>query len=327
MKAMFRHILGDTPKFVRIIALVTFSFVMFVGVVLSLSLLGRSFGYFLMMLIFYFLISAGAALVLIYAWKLYTKIIHKHAYLKLDDLFAQRGFCQEMADTLNAIVPAPTERDNALRLFILTMSENYAEAEKHMKNINEMQLDSRDLAMIHTAKIRLFIMTNRMEKAQRLFEQHSEDLDFTYGLQPELTNDYRVYSDDAFDYYMLAAAYALLTNRTEQAADYRSRAAFQLSKRTPGESQFYTGLMDLNGLYALGRTQEAYDLSQQLYMLTEQMQPPFLQSQKDEMRRALEQAKIFAAHTNMIAESQLTDRRLPTSADVRPAEVPGYEAL
>lgn len=311
MKDLIRHIVGDSPKFVRITALVTLCFFSVIGFIASLSLISRSFVYFLMILVFYLLLAAGAAMIIIYAWKLYSKLIHKHAFLKLDDFFAQRGFCQEMADTLNAIVPAPSPRDHALRVFILTMAENYAEAEKAITNINEKQQDSRDLAMILTAKIRLYIMTNRMDKAERLFQNYSNDIEFGFSLQSELMQEYRVYSDDVFDYYMLSAVYALLTNRPEQAADYRSRAVFQLSKRTPGESQFYTGLMDLNALYALGKTQEAYDLSQQLFMLTEQMQPPFLQSQKDEMRRALEQAKIFAAHTNLRAESRLTERNLP----------------
>ena len=312
LKDLFRRIVGDTPKFVRITALVTFSFFTLIGVIYALSILGRSPGYALLMLIFYLFLASGAAMVLIYAWKLFTKAVHKHAYLKVGELFTQRGYCKEMSDTLHAITPMPSDADNALRCYVLVQAENYAEAERELKNINETTQDLRVLAMIRTAKFRLLIMTNRMEKAQRLFDRCSPEQAEAYEMQPELFAQYQVYADDTFDYYMLAAVYSLLTNRPEQAAEYRKRAEFQLSKRTPGESQFYTGLMDLNGLYALGRTKEAYDLSQQLYMLTEQMQPPFLQSQKDEMRRALEQAKLFSAHTGLIAESQLTDRKLPT---------------
>ena len=311
MKQLLRHIIGDSPKYVRITALVTLCFFVFVGLCMSLSVLTTSFGYFLLVFIYYLLLAVGAALVIIYAWKLYTRIILKKTYQKLDQLNEQTGFCKEMADTLNAIVPSPAQREKVLRIFTLVMSENYHDAERELAHLDETQLDSRNLAVILTAKIRLYIMTNRMDKAIRLFENHSGTLDFAYESDPDLLPQYKVYADDAFDYYMLSAAYSLLTNHPEQDTEYRKRAAFQLSKRTPGESQFYTGLMELNALYALARTKEAYDLSQQLFMLTEQMDPPFLQSQKNEMRRALEQAKIFSAHTTLRSESRLAERVLP----------------
>ena len=63
-------------------------------------------------------------------------------------------------------------------------------------------------------------------------------------------------------------------------------------------------------------------------MLTEQIQPPLLQSQKDEMRRALEQAKLFAAHTTLRAESRLTERNLPTEqASLPTPEESGFIAF
>ena len=328
MKALFHRIIDNTPKFVRITALVLFSLLTLIGFFLSLVLIGKSFGYALMNFIYYLLLAAGSALVILYAWKLYNHIIMKHTYRKLDADFSNNGYCKEMADTLNAIVPVPPARERALRIFLLVMAENYAEAEKEIAHTDETQQDSRDFAMIMTSKIRLYMMTDRMEKAEKLFENHSGTLDFTYEMQADLLPEYTVYSDDAFEYYMLSAVYSLLKNRPDLDAEYRKRAAFQLSKRSPGESQFYTGLMELNKLYALGKSREAYDLSQQLYMLTEQMQPPFVQSQKDEMRRALEQAKIYAAHTAMIEESQLSERKLPTEIPAGPTpEEAGFTAL
>ena len=312
MKALFQRIISNTPKFVRITALVFLIVFTLIGFFLSLAIIGHSFGYALMNFIYYLLLAAGSAMAIIYSWKLYAHIIEKSTFKKLDNDFSRKGYCREMADSINAIVPAPPAKLKALRIFLLVMSENYADAEKEIANTNETAQDDRDLAMILTAKFRLYIMTDRMEKAQKLFENHNGTLEFAYETEPDLFDQYKVYADDAFEYYMLAAVYSILTNRADKDPEYRKRAAFQLSKRSPGESQFYTGLMELNRLYALGKSQEAYDLSNQLFMLTDQMQPPFLQAQKDEMRRALEQAKIFSAHTYLIEESQLTDRKLPT---------------
>lgn len=328
MKELIRHIFRDCPKFVRITVYIMSGILTAVGLVFFLSLLGKSAGRALMILIYYLLLAAGSALVLIYAWKLYYKLIHKHAYAKLDRLYADSGFCADMAQTLNVIVPMPNAQDIALRIFILVMGEHYAEAEKEIAHLNETTQDSRNLAMILTAKIKLYMMTDRMDKAVRLFENHSSSLEYNFDLQPDVRPEYRVYSDDVFEYYKLAAVYSILTNHPENAENYRKHAAFRLSSRTAGESQFYTGLMELNALYARGKTKEAYDLSNQLFMLTEEIQPPLLQSQKNEMRRTLEQAKIFAAHTVMIEESRLTDRNLPTAQPAGPTpEEAGFAAL
>lgn len=309
MKQLFRHILKDCPKFVRLTALILFSLVMFVGVMLTISMASMSFGRALLNLIYYLLLAAGSALVIIYAWKLYFSLIRKHTLNKLDDYFEQKGYCKEMFDTINAITPAPSPRERALSVFTLVMAEHYEIAEREIAHIDELQQDMRDFAMIMTAKIRLYIMTSRMEKAGRIFENHNGTLEDAYETQPDLLPEYRVYGDDAFEFYMLSAVYSILTNHPEKETQYRKLASFQLSKRSPGESQFYTGLMELNALYARGKTAEAYTMSQELFMLTEQMQ--FLQAQKNEMRRALEQAKLFASYTRMIADSQRTERKLP----------------
>lgn len=311
MKQIFRNILTDCPKFVRITSLIFAALIMFVGVILSLSIVGRSAGYALLNLLYYFVLAAGSGLIIIYAWKLYLSIIRKHTQKKLDDYFAQKGYCKEMFDTINAITPAPAPRERALSVFMLVMAEHYETAEREIAHIDELQQDMRDFAMIMTAKLRMYIMTSRMEKAERIFENHNGTLEDAYETKQDLLPEYRVYGDDAFEFYMLSAVYAILSNQPEREQHYRKLAVFQLSKRSAGESQFYTGLLELNALYARGKVQEAYELSQELFMLTEQMHPPFLQAQKNEMRRSLAQAKIFALYTNMIAEHQLSERRLP----------------
>ncbi len=325
---LIRHIVGDAPKFLRIAAFAMFAIVMFIGLYMSVALLGNSVGSALMMFIYYLLLATGSLLIIFYAWKLYQSIIRKATLKNMDEYYALKGNCKEMADTLNAISPAPSDRDRALLVFLLVMAEHYEKAEQEISRINETTQDSRDLAMILTAKFKLYLMTNRVEKAVRLFDNHSDSIEFSLESQPDLYPEYRVYSDDTFQYYMLAAVYSILSNHPEKEADYRKRAQFQLSKRNPGESKFYTGLLELNALYARGKTQEAYDYSHELFMLTEQGSPAFLQSEKDEMRRALEQAKIFASYHIMIEENDLTERNLPPELSNQPLpEELGFTAL
>ena len=153
MKALFQRIISNTPKFVRITALVFLIVFTLIGFFLSLAIIGRSFGYALMNFIYYLLLAAGSAMAIIYSWKLYAHAIEKHTFKKLDNDFSRKGYCKEMADSINAIVPAPPEKLKALRIFLLVMSENYADAEKEIANTNETAQDDRDLAMILIMKI------------------------------------------------------------------------------------------------------------------------------------------------------------------------------
>ena len=66
MKALFQRIISNTPKFVRITALVFLIVFTLIGFFLSLTIIGRSFGYALMNFIYYLLLAAGSAMAIIY---------------------------------------------------------------------------------------------------------------------------------------------------------------------------------------------------------------------------------------------------------------------
>lgn len=306
----------SAPKYIRITALVMFIFFEIIGLGISLQALWVSFGSFLLHMFYFLVLGAGASLIVLYVWDFFTRIARKKTYVILETYYGQNGYCMEMADALKSIMPAPTKRDRVLRVFLLVMSEHYGEAEAEIAKINEPSLLMREFAMLQTAKLRLYLMTcNKMEKAERIFRNYSEKIEQAYEMQPDFFPEYRSYADDAYEYFSFAAIYALLTHRPEAAAEYRRRAVFQTSNRCASEMECYTKLLELNELYASGKMQAAHDLEQQLYVLPETGSPPMTQGQKNDFRRAAEQAKIFSAHSRLAEDSLLTERRLPKSVD------------
>lgn len=306
---------ATSPKYIRITALVMFIFFEIIGLGMSLQALWVSPTAFLLHMIYFLILGGGASLIIIYVWEFFTHIARKKTYEKIGAYHAQNGFCLEMADALKAIMPAPTKRDRVLRAFLLVMSEHYSEAETEIAVINEPSLLMRDFAMLSAAKLRLYIMTYKMEKAERIFQNSSAKIDQSYEMQRDLFPQYCAYADDAYEYFSLAAVYALLTHREADAAEYRRKAAFQASNRCEAEMECYTRLLELNELYATGKMQAAHDLEQQLYVLPETFSPPMTQAQKNDFRRAVEQAKIFSAHASLAEESLLAERKLPVQVD------------
>lgn len=310
-----RIIPSSTPKYIRIAALVMFIFFEIIGLGMSLQALWISFGSFLLHAFYFLILGAGAALILIYVWAFFTRIARKHTYEQLAAYHTQNGCCIEMADALKSIMPAPLMQDRVLRTYLLVMSEHYSEAETEIVNINEPSLLMREFAMLQTAKLRLYLMTYKMDRAERIFQNFSEKIEQAYEMRRDYFAQYCPYADDAYEYFSLAAVYALLTHRPEAALEYRRKAVFQASNRSEPEMECYAQLLELNELYATGKTQAAHDLEQRLYVLPETFSPPMTQAQKNDFRRAVEQAKIFSAHLSLAEESLLTERKLPETVD------------
>ena len=140
-------------------------------------------------------------------------------------------------------------------------------------------------------------------------------------MQPDYLGEYIGYADDAFQYYMLSAAYARLNDDTAAEAANRKKAEFQVSNRSEAEMQCYTQLLELNSLYAAGKNQEAHTLEQQLYTLPDSFSPPMSQPQKNMFRTALEQSRILASHSAIMRSEtrNITERAMPVPEPENPA--------
>ncbi len=309
-----KNLWADSPKFVRITAIITISFFSAYGLIVGTPYLSRSIANYLLCVLYFAALGAGCGLLLCCAWKLYAKMQLKAVYKNLEQHFFQSGFTVEMADVLKAIIPAPAEREQVLRAYLLVMAEDYRQAEGVITRINEPSLSTRNFAAVMTAKLRLYLMTGRLEKAEHLLDLHRSKIEQAFEMKPDLADNYYVFADDIFDYYMLAGICAEMKHEQDAALLYRKKAMFQASNRSTGEMQFCEQLMDLYALYASGKNKEAHELENQLAIMPELVQPKLTQAQKNEMHRALEQAKVFAGMHAVNAQQEYSaERKLPVT--------------
>ena len=145
----------STPRSMRISVLVFFCLFELFGLALSLRALIESASSFWAMFLGFLALGVAGVAVIGFFWQFLTKIARKNSYQKVESFFRERGYCPEMAETIKNIMPAPTKRDNVLRIFVLVMGEDYEAAEVEMAHINEPSLLQREYAMLTAAKLRL----------------------------------------------------------------------------------------------------------------------------------------------------------------------------
>lgn len=301
----------NQPKYIRILIIVTLSFFTLIGLGLSIHLLEYSFGRFLIHSLYFMLLGLFASAVILYSFDFFSKIARRSTEERIAAQYIQQGMCMDMAESLKAIMPAPTDRDLVLRAFILVMSEHFHEAEQQIARINQPGLSMREFSMLMTAKIRLCMMTGSMEKAGKLLEQNQVKMDLAYENKADYFPDYRAYADDAFEFYMLAAVYYDLIQQPETAANYRKKAEFQASNRSSSELEFYKSLLELNRLYVTGKTQAAHTLENEMRGMVEHFNPPITQGLKNDLLRAVAQARIFSAAHDLVDVEVMQQRKLP----------------
>ena len=300
-----------TPRALRVTAYAFLALFELVGFAFSLRALTISTSDFVKSVLAFLLFGLLGLAAIGYFWQFLTKIARGNTFQKIEQYYCERGYCSEMPEALRSIMPAPTKRDKVLMAYLLVRAEDYTAAERQIADINQPSLLQREFAMLTTARLRLCMMTGKIEKFDRIYQDTKQKILGAFDLQPELLGEYKPYFDDAYDYFMLAAAYERLYGHMEQEAAYRKKAVFQASNRSASEMECYTQLLELNSLYAAGKTEEAHTLEQQLYVLPDSFSPPMTQPQKDEFRRAIEQSRIFSAHSAMAQQAMLTERNLP----------------
>ena len=299
------------PKYVRVIVIITMAFFTFIGLCLSLRIISESVPRFFLNWFFMIFCGAFSSAVLIFAFTMFAEIANRNNGTKLEQILAVRGFCTEAADIMKAVMPAPTEADQALRCFLLVMAEEYDTAENEIAHINEPALSMRNFAMVMTSKIRLYMMTGRLEKAERLLQAYRTKLDMAYEAHPYFLENYRSYADDAAEYYMLSAAYYDLMHDAETAEDYRQKAMLASSNRSPAEADFFRRLLELNRLYSTGQFEQAHALENDLRGMAANLPQPASQGTRYDLQRYVEQAKVLSFRNLNINPALMQSRALP----------------
>ena len=330
-----RLIPENSPKPIRITALITFMLFMACGIATTLRFIvdfpqkskASLFGVFL----FFVLLAIAAALAVAWAWLLINKAGHKVTLKNADEVFRHTGFSQKLAETFTA-APYPEDDDIVISAYLLTAAECYKEAETALIPIDRTSLSQRTLALLNTTVLRIYYMMGRQEKIKRHIENTRERSETAYEMKPEMLNEYKPYLDDELDFDLLNAVYAAQCGNRDLTDRYMRKLMFRISMRDEADRELYPLIADLSLLYAEGKYPEAHQLEQRLEGEIVNFSVPLSQPHRDELMRRVAQARIFATMYDMKAKAALdhtepaapaaeepfvTARRLPTEAQMQ----------
>lgn len=319
LSRFYHKIFDDMPKIMRIICLVMMILFAFLGVLLTLRAavsfnIGfiNAFGYIFMFCMF----GVVTVLALAGIWHLLVKGTKATLPVKLESLFEQQGFSTELSETAKSGNPFPSLREQLRLAFIQTMSEQYKQAEALLLRFDVTSLSGRESAVYYTCKLIIAAMTSQPEKLLKIFNEQQNHLDRAYEMMPDLTEKYLSYGDDALAYYMLAAVLTAHRGRTDLAERYEKLAAFQISKRSEPEIQFYPFILRLNRLYATGNMVEAHDEETRIQgALMNSIMPAGIQRS---MMQLVAKARIYSSLPADKSEI-LAERNLPPQGVTAPA--------
>lgn len=220
-----------------------------------------------------------------------------------EEIFAQNGYCTEIADLLQS---AAFDHEKVLRAFVLVMAGNYQEADEQFAVIPTQALSERDFATLMTAKCKSLLMRGQFDKASYLFQEHQAMLEAVFTLNPA---NAAPYAADVPEFYSLAAVFCELMQQPERAEYYRGRA-IALTANQP-ESSVYSGILDLQRAYAAGQNDTARSMEQGLQDAVSALSAPVTAGTKQNLRRLIEEAKNYAAARLGIKPMQRAERHLP----------------
>lgn len=272
------------------------------------------------------LLGVLGGLAVLWGWWLIGKLGHKVTLKNADTTFLQSGYGTALAGAFTA-APYPEDDDVVISAYLLTAAEHYKEAEEALIPIDRTAVSQRTLAMLNTTLLRLYFMTGRQEKIKRHLENTAARTENAFQMKPEILNEYKPYLDDIFDYALLNAAYAAQKGDKVTSDNYMRQVMQRISLRDETDRRLYPGIADLSLLYAQGKFQEAHALEQQLRGEIANPGLPLSQPHRDELRRRVEQARVFTPYFDQKAEAALQhqaknadasmERKLPTEAQLQ----------
>lgn len=220
-----------------------------------------------------------------------------------EEIFAQNGYCTEIADLLQS---AAFDHEKVLRAFVLVMAGSFSEADEQFAVIPTQALSERDFATLMTAKCKSLLMRGQFDKASYLFQEHQAMLEAVFTLNPA---NAAPYAADVPEFYSLAAVFCELMQQPDKAADYRSKA-ISLTAELP-EASVYRGILELQTCYASGQTDAAHSMEPELQHAAAALTTPVTAGTKQNLRRLIDEAKNYTAARLGIKPVQRAERHLP----------------
>ena len=290
------HFWDSLPKFIRVICYWTVGLFTLLGLLIGLK---NPTALMLSVLIF---IGVGIICSAITVGAYYFVVMgsRKATEQKISSVYAQKGYCAELAQLSEQVFIMGDLRLKLQRVFFYLMSEDYDNAEKYVRVLVDEHGTQRETAMLNTARMWLFAMTGRIERAETLFQENEKKQNQAYEMMRDLKPEYQPQLDDAIVYFLLASAFSLRLNEGARLNDYRSAFLFQVSKRCQADQMMYPKIYDLVLLYASNRFEEASAMEHSLLAEIQTSGTDIPYARRDDLTRMVNQARIFAKYVEVV---------------------------
>lgn len=300
-------IVERTPRIIRVISNTAFGLVVVLGLFITSNQLHQRTAMWLWLWFFGGVIAAVLTFVFYHTADYFSV---KYTLRRMDQYYAENGFCREMADLAPSLHPVTTANDLLLSLFLTVMAEHYDELPLRSMKLEKKKLTPRQQALFDLCRMRSMAMNGKAERAALQFDEKHLDMDIAYEEVPELISfpQPRTFADDALVYYELAMGIAARRGKTDEAAHYRQMAELRISMRDEKEQSFLRRILAIEYQYACGNPEGLHD---QEVVLAAEAAKAFVADGEAGLRinlnRRLEQAAIFGKY---LQEAEgLTERK------------------
>lgn len=294
---MLLHYWESLPKFMRVICY------WIVGIFTVLGLLiGLKQSFFASVLIFLLvgIINAAITVGAYYAVVLGSR---KAAQQKIDSLYQQKGYCAELCQLSEQVFIMGELRLKLQRTFFYLMMEDYENANKYLRVLNDAHGTQREMAMVTTMRMWYMAMNGQMERAESLFLEAETRQNQAYEMMRDLSPQYSPQMDDALVYFLLASAMSIRVGGGERLNDYKSAFGFQVSKRCAADQSMYPRIYDLVMLYAYNQFEKASAAEHSL-LAEIQTSTAIPYSRREDLTRMVNQARVFARYVEVVTKER-----------------------
>lgn len=278
------------PPHIQKFLIFCIGFFLFCGVIDSFKV--ENAGWIFVGIPLYLLLGVAFDLIVLVVLAVFAQPINRKMRSKMDKLYPMRGYCPEMPEILRRMLPAPTDHDQTLCALMLVICGKYDDAESLFPKLPIQQLPLREYAMLITAKLMYFMLNEKWERAAHLFAKEYEILESAYDAQPDFSDAFCPYEDDALEFYLLAAVCWEIAGNPQYAQKMRARARERAALRPAAEAACIQKIMELNRLYATGDP-AAEKLEAELECEAASLASPVTPGARQNLNRLIMQAKHF----------------------------------
>lgn len=264
-------------------------------------------------LLFFIVLAAGAFYCVIYAWQLLKKAAFRASVLHASNIYQTQGFCSNLAEMFGKD-PNSSEQEVLIRGFLLSMAEEFEEAERALSALDQPRLLMRPFAMAAAARLRNYYLTGHPDKAERLLKNYAEKIEAAYEMKPDFLEKYYPFLDDALEYYIIAFDRAMQKDAHEAAEGYLKKALFRISLRDAADAELMPQILDVRKMYARGQLTEAHEAENRMRGTIMQY-PGISQPRRDDLLRMLEQSKLAARKFVARNDASVQGRILPDAIE------------